>query len=101
MSCSSAAISARKAAASANSNTPSGPPARLWSRWCYDDRLNKQGTCLNKAEGVEEKNNVTDLPRDLCGLRRTAGWTLEGIVIPPGGARDDVRVVRADLDILE
>ena len=57
-----AAISARRAAASANSNTPSGPPARLWSRCSYDDRLNKQGTCLNKAEGVEEANDDTDLP---------------------------------------
>ncbi len=34
-----------------------------------------------------------------CGERQDGRWNV--IVIPPGGARDDVRVVQPDLDILE
>ena len=34
-----------------------------------------------------------------CGERQGRRWNV--IVIPPGGARDDVRVVQPDLDILE
>ena len=34
-----------------------------------------------------------------CGERQDGRW--EVIVIPPGGLRDDVRVVQADLEILE
>jgi hypothetical protein len=34
-----------------------------------------------------------------CGERQDGRWNV--VVIPPGGARDDVRVVQPDLDILE
>jgi hypothetical protein len=34
-----------------------------------------------------------------CGERQDGRWNV--IVIPPGGARDDVRIVQPDLDILE
>jgi hypothetical protein len=34
-----------------------------------------------------------------CGERQDRRWNV--LVIPPGGARDDVRVVQPDLDILE
>jgi hypothetical protein len=34
-----------------------------------------------------------------CGKRPDGGWDV--IAIPPGGARDDVRIVQADLEFLE
>jgi len=33
-----------------------------------------------------------------CAERQDGSWNV--IVIPPGGARDDVRVIQTDLDIL-
>jgi hypothetical protein len=34
-----------------------------------------------------------------CGQRQDGAWDV--IVVPPGGGRDDVRVVQADLELLD